>query len=342
MTNNNRQIEIKKSITAFSKDAYYNDELLDELFLFQRQVVNVTFEETHAEKMNLKMYDVQKHLHEKNQELSEVIKDKLPQFDEYCEVFNAMIGRKIAGQKGETQLFRTLQTLENDAVFLRNVELKSGDSKAELDAVVITSKAIFLIEVKNPSHDMIIDSRGNYFRAYGYMNLDYNIGEKISSKEHLLKKAILDSELHEDIKAIPIVNLVVFANSKMKCENRFKYVDVCHLSNLPFIIKGYQGDSIITNDEMHAVGETIEAAETKEAYPVKLDFESFKATIAEIIAELEAEVEKTESEDSEHEEPRTYKPDVAKRCSLGVAGTIACFAAGALTGYAYKRLVKGK
>lgn len=335
---NKRQTEIINSITAFSKDTYYNDEFLDELFDFQRQVINVTFEETHAEKMKLKMYDVQKYLHEKNQELNNVAGSMMTEFDEYCETFNSMIGRKIAGQKGETQLFRTLEILKTENHVLKNIELKCGDNKAELDAVVITSKAVFLVEVKNPTHDMIIDSRGNYYRAYGYINQDYNIGEKVNNKEYLLRKVIIDSEMAEDLKAIPVINLVVFANSKMKCENRFKYIDVCYLSNLPYIIRGYENEHEYSLEEIRQVAEVIETAQCKEAYQVNLDFGAFKRCIAEIVVALEKEAKKTEEKDKASEAYCIYKPSIVKAKPLEFAGTMAMFAAGVLAGYVYKRL----
>lgn len=335
-----RQTEIINSITAFSKDTYYNDELLDELFLFQRQIVNVTFEEIHAEKMNLKMYDVQKHLHEKNQELNDVVGSKMIELDEYCEAFNSMIGRKIAGQKGETQLFRTLEMLEDECSVLKNVELKCDENKAELDAVVITSKAVFLIEVKNPTHDMIIDARGNYYRAYGYINQDYNIGTKVNNKEYLLKKAIMESVISEGVKNIPIVNLVVFANSKMKCENRFKYVDVCYLSNLPYLIREHENGHEYSSEEIKQLSDAIEAAQCKEAYPVKLDFGSFKECIAQIVVALETEVKNTEEKAEASEEYRTYKPELEKRKNVEVAGYMALFTVGLIAGRIAKRLSK--
>lgn len=333
-----RHNEIKNKITAFSKDAYRNEEILDELFQFQQEVVNLTFEETHAENMNLRMYDVHKYLEAKNQELGAAVDEEIDRFKEYCEGFSTMIGREVAGVNGEKRVFRALETLNTENIVLQNVELMSDSNRAEIDAVVITPKAIFLLEVKNSSHDMIIDARGNYYRAHGYMNFDYNIAEKVNVKEHLLSKAIKESDLPEEIKKLKLVRLVVFANSKMHCDNRFKYLKTCYLSNLPHVIDEHIGKDSYSSEDMKAIATVIEKAQQKEAYPVDFDFTGFKDCFANIMVSLEktAEIDKEISEEQEYEEIWVNRENTINKKFRYMAGAVASVAAVALTGVAYK------
>lgn len=333
-----RHNEIKNKITAFSKEAYRNEELLDELFRFQQEVINLTFEETYAENMNLRMDDVYKYLESKNQDLGAVADEEIDRLRKYCEDFSTMIGREVAGTNGEKKVFRALETLNTESLVLQNVELMSDSNRAEIDAVVITPKAIFLLEVKNSSHDMIIDARGNYYRARGYMNFDYNIAEKVNVKEHLLLKTIKESDLSEEIKKINLVRLVVFANSKMHCDNRFKYLRTCYLSNLPHVIDEHIGKDSYSSEDINAIAAVIEKAQQKEAYPVDFDFDGFKECFANIMVSLEktAEIEKEISEEQVYEEIWINRENIFKKKFKYMAGAVASAAALALTGVAYK------
>ncbi|HEY5562487.1 MAG TPA: nuclease-related domain-containing protein [Clostridiaceae bacterium] len=284
---NERIKEIETSMKAMRKDAYYKKEILQELLGIQHEMVNHTFDERHAENIKLRLADVAQHLEQKNQEYGNVAEEALQKFKDGCKYLGGMIGREIAGTTGEKFAFRSLETLNTDHIMLQNVELKNGENRAELDAVVITSKAIFLVEIKNSTYDMVIDAKGNYYRARGYMAFDYNIGEKVNNKEYLLRTVIDSSLLKDGKKQIKIVNLVVFANSKITVDNRYKYVQSCFLSQLPHIIDEYSGDDIYSNETMSSIAQCIRVAECTDTYPIDFDFEQFRRNFATVIAMLE-------------------------------------------------------
>ena len=295
MNNNERINEIETSMKAMRKEAYYKKEILQELLDIQQEMVNHTFDKRHAENIKLRLTDVVQHLDQKNQEYGNVADEALQKFKDGCKCVSGMIGREIAGTTGEKFAFRSLETLKTDHIMLQNVELKNGKNRAELDAVVITSKAIFLVEVKNSSHDMVIDAKGNYYRASGYMDFDYNIGEKVNNKEYLLRTAIDTSVLTDGKKQKTIVNLVVFANSKIAVDNRYKYVQSCFLSQLPHIIDEYSGDDIYSNEAINSIAECIRGAEYNETYSMDFNFTQFKKDFATVMAILEnASVSKEE------------------------------------------------
>lgn len=264
-----KAIAIDDAIKSMRADAYYNKEVLPEMLSLQEEISELTFGEK-----GKRIYEVSHYFQNRNLERGRIAEPEVIAVTEGCEQIATMIGREIAGTSGETAAVRSLKTVKSKHRTLSNIELKDDDSRAELDAVVITRKAIFLIEVKNSGRDMVIDKRGNYFRAEGAMDFDYNIGEKINIKEYLLRQAIACSqELSE--RPLNIVNIVAFANSKMHIENRYQYVKTCHLSRLPHIIDEYEGNDLYSFEDMYEIAEAVKGAECHKKYPVEFDFNAF-------------------------------------------------------------------
>ncbi len=278
--------QIESQITSMSKPMYHKREVLPGLLDIQKEMVQLTFDADYADNMNLKIYDVVQHLENKNNELNHIADESLERFKSECKDFGNMIAREIAGSKGERLAKRTLEVLQSNRRMLFNVELKEGDIRTELDAVVFTSKAIFMIEVKNPSKDMVIDAKGNYYKAHGYMDFGRNLGEKVNDKSHLLRES-----LKEIGKPLNIVEIVVFSNNQIKVENRSKYIKHCFLSQLPHIIDEYNGKDIYADEDMDFMEGLVHSAECEEEYPIEFDIVAFKRDFATVVAALESAAE---------------------------------------------------
>ena len=293
-----RYEKIMKVMSPCSKELYFKDEIQRELTDLKKVIVNCTYNEEHAENMRLGLEDVVKHLGNKNIERGNVADEYMFRLEKECKEFDTILGREVAGNAGELQAFRSLETVKSEHVMFQNLELSNGENRGELDAVVITSKAIFLIEVKNSGHDMVIDAKGNYFRARGYMTMDYNIGEKVNNKEFLLRNA-LEEQMKKNGKKLNIVNYVVFANSRINVTNRYKYFRTCFLSQLPHLIDDYVGQDIYTTEDLEMMKDIILSAEDKKAYPLGFNIEQMKEDFAMTMALLEVQVfEEKISEDS--------------------------------------------
>ncbi len=284
-----RYKKLMKVMSPCSKDMYFKDEIQSELTALKNVIVNCTYNVEHAENMRLGLEDVVKHLGDKNSKRGNLADEYLLRLETECKEFDTILGREVAGNTGELQAFRSLETVKSDHIIFQNLELSNGENRGELDAVVITSKAIFLIEVKNSGHDMVIDAKGNYFRARGYMTMDYNIGEKVNNKEYLLRNA-LEEQMKKAGKKLNIVNYVVFANSKINVTNRYKYLTSCFLSQLPHLIDDYAGNDIYTTEDLLLMKETIQKAEDKKAYPLGFNVKQLKEDFAMAMAVLEIPV----------------------------------------------------
>lgn len=79
---------------------------------------------------------------------------KIIKFNEMSNELNKLIAFEISGNKGERILAHNLEWVRVKNRSLMNLELGDDNFKTEIDGVVVTSKAIFLIEVKNSSQDI--------------------------------------------------------------------------------------------------------------------------------------------------------------------------------------------
>ena len=293
MTNLNikRINEITDQITAFSKDAYYREELLPELLELQKQLINLVFNDTHAEIGRLRIWDVERHLEQMNEDCGHVGDELLNQVIANCKIICNMIKSEFSGNAGERKAFWSIDTIRCKKTVLKNVELRSGEHKTELDGIVFNDRAIFLIEVKNPCRDIYIDDRGNYCRIGTTMTFDKNIGEKMNEKVALLKDALVESGIKEP----NIESIVVFTNNNIRVDNCYPYINTCFLSDMPHIIEKYSGNVSYSDEDIQRMVDSVSNAQCHEAYPMPIDMQQFKFDFAALLDILEkATADKTE------------------------------------------------
>jgi len=275
--------EILNSMNSFTKDRYNKQELLQELLSLQRELVNLTFNDVHAENSKLRMWDVESHLNKLNEECDCVADELLEKVKLGCKIVGKTIKSEILGLKGEQSAFRSLETLRCKKTIIKNVEFILEGHRTELDAIVVTEKAIFIVEVKNTAKDIYIDERGNYWLANDTMFFDKNIGERMNEKDYLLSDALKDS----GVENINIQSVVVFTNSAMHIDNHFPYIDTCYLSDMPHIINGYKGEHIYNDNDIRKIVDNIEKNRRHENYPMPIDMQEFKKDFAVLMATLE-------------------------------------------------------
>lgn len=307
MARKNRTKEILSSMHSFSEGKYPKKKLLPEYFELQKEMINLTFNDDHAENGKLRIWDVENHLEKLNEECGHVANEELKAFKEDSKIFCNLIKSELSGNAGEYKAFRSLETLRCKNKIMKNIEFKSGDHRTEIDAIVFTEKAVFIIEVKNSLRDIYIDERGNYFRISDIMHLDCNIGEKMNDKIYLLREALKPAGYSN----ANIVNLLVFTNSTMQVDNKYEYITTCFLGNLPHIIEEYDGKPIYSDSSISAMMESVTNAECKEAYPIEMDMDLYKYHFANLMATLEeAAQNRSDTTDVSETESKAEKTDL--------------------------------
>lgn len=297
-TNISRINEIIAQTTACSKEAYHREEVLPELLELQKQLINLVFDDTHAEIGRLRIWDVERHLEQMNEDCGHVADELLAQVLMNCKNICNLIKSEFSGNAGERKAFWSIDTIRCKKAVLKNIEFRNGEHKTELDGIVFTDKAIFVVEVKNPCRDIYIDERGNYCRIGTTMTFDKNIGEKMNEKVSLLKDALAVS----GIESFNIENIVVFTNNNIRVDNRYPYINTCFLSDLPHIIEKYTGSINYSDEDIQKMVDSVSDAQCHEAYPLPIDMQQFKSKVATLLATLErvasGEIEETSDDSS--------------------------------------------
>lgn len=299
----NRANEITSTMKSFSKDKYQKSELLTEMFALQQEIVGLTFNGEHASVADLKIWDVEKHLEQLNQDCGNVADEELQRFKEGSKTLCNLIKAEISGNRGEAKAFRALQHIRSKNIMLKNVELSDGDRHTELDAIVVTPDVITIVEVKNTAKDIFIDENGDYYRTGEYLRWDCNIAEKMALKEDLLKKVLAD----DGIKDIQIRNIVVFTDNRIEVRNKYFGIRTCFVSQLAYIIDGFKSSTNMNEQRMERIEEVIKEAESKEAYPFDFDVAQYKMDFATLMAILEEASAKAEDLEFKHEKVIEYK-----------------------------------
>ena len=279
----NRVNELVATMESFGKAKYQKSELLTEMLALQREIVGLTFNGDHASTADLKIWDVERHLEQLNQDCGNIADEELQRFKAGSKILCNLIKAEISGNRGEAKAFRTLQFIHSKNIILKNVELSDGNLRTELDAVVITPGMVTIIEVKNTAKNIFIDENGDYFRTGEFLKWDCNIAEKMMLKEELLRKVLTaDGMDHVQIRSI-----VVFTDNRIEVQNKYSRIRTCFVGQLAYIIDGFKSDRHYTYEEMEEIEELIRTAEGKESYPFEFDVAQYKLDFAAVMAILE-------------------------------------------------------
>ena len=279
-----RTQEILESMTSCPKTIYRKNEVLPELFALQKELVALTFNEEHAELGNLKIWDVESHLTQMNEEREGTATDLLYRFKSGCKVLCNLIKAEISGNRGEAKAFYSLEKIRGEHVILKNINLSNDICRTELDAVVLTRSGAFIIEVKNTAKDIFIDESGDFYRTGEYMRLDCNIAQKMRDKRTLLEEVLRSVGLEK----IKVSEILVFTNNQIEVRNRCDSVHSCFIGQLPFIIDESSAEINVTSEEMRCAAIAIESEKCDAAFPMDFDADQFKTDFATLMAKLEA------------------------------------------------------
>lgn len=284
--------QVEKMVTdmqAFSKDTYFSGELYGQYIALQKEFAHIA---TGEENCSMKVQELCEYFSEKNKKYRGVATKALERFKSDCGFMVREICGLRTGRDGERQAFKSLETLKCKNRVLRNIELEFDGHKTELDAIVFTKQGVFIVEVKNMNRDILIDENGNLQERVSpkgdYKTL-YNLGSKMNEKEHVVRQALQMS----DYKTAPIKSFVVFTNSEIKLQNRYRYVTSCFLSNLPRLIDQECHNGRYSVDEFKNMYYSVLNARTRHAYPITSEVQKIKRSFAEVYLLLKAAEERT-------------------------------------------------
>ena len=186
--------------------------------------------------------------------------------------------------------YSSLRRMKTESRILKNIEL-GDDPHAEIDAIVIKSGQISIIDVKNTNKDVFISERSDYYATGCYLKKEYNIGVQLDVKQRLVKSAIADLGLPE----VPIKSYVVFTNDAIEVSNKSPRVKTLLVGQLSDVLDKEGNNEILSETDMRKIESDIKDAEVKREYPADFDVQRFKYDFATVMAKLESSTDyKTE------------------------------------------------
>ena len=272
--------EIKNNMTAFTNTTFTRDELLEEMIKLQNEMATITFGEDAEGK---RFYEIARHYSEVNATKNHIADELVEKVGKKCNEISNLIRADISGRKGEGKAFSRLQYLLSQHGLRKNIEISNGDKKTEIDALVVTEKAAFIIEVKNTKRDIFIDAEGQYYRTGEFLKWDSNIGAKLNLREAFVREAAEKA----GIKNLRIVKVVVFTDNRIRVQNKCLDIRTCFLNQLTSVIDTFRGNKVLSINDIESLLNVVDEMETKSSYEVKFDVESFKTEFAEMVATLE-------------------------------------------------------
>ena len=298
MNNEKRVNEICSGITAFSEKSYSKSLYLPELLKVQDQVINLTFNAEHAENGDLRLWDVAKHFQQLNEERGNVADVELERFSELNDKLINDIKAEISGNIGEQKVINELEKIHCKNRVLTNVVLEYDNERTEIDAIVITNYAIFIIEVKNSKKNILISESGRFQRIGKHIHYDCNIAEKMDKRERLLRKALQDAKMEY----LNFFKIVTFTNPYIDVENNYKYIKVLPHEYLAAYIDKFTSNIYYSSRDITNMIDIIDANRCADPYQMSIDKDEYKIAFATLMAKLEsAETTETEPEVNSHD-----------------------------------------
>lgn len=322
MIHEKRVNEIISRITTFSKSTYSKSELLPELLKFQQELVDLTFNTEHAENNDLRLWDVEDHLSKMNDERGHVADAELSKFTQGCKVVCNRIKAELSGNSGEQKVFGSLENLGCQNGILHNVELEFDGRRTEIDAIVFTNRAVFIIEIKNSKKNIFIDEYGELYRIGNSMHHDGNIAKKMDKREVLLRKVLERAGMDH----LKIFKIVTFTNPHIDVECKYHYIKVCPSSYLPSFIEKFTSNHWYSYDDICTMMEVVTEVKCPEEYKMSIDMTEFKKDFAILMAKLEVADNEVEIVQEKINEPKKFvdiKPNNKNQIALKYGSVIA-------------------
>lgn len=104
----------------------------------------------------------------KPENLKEVLGNKISELEKLSKEYpdNNDIKRDLYGLRGEREVYFCLKNANIGMYVLHDINLYEEDLKSQIDYIVITPAKCYLIECKNLSGEITIDSNGQFIRNY--------------------------------------------------------------------------------------------------------------------------------------------------------------------------------
>lgn len=286
----NRQEDIKEMLSGLGTNTdgmYTNQEIIDFLSDYQNAIANVVFEKTHAEYLSSK--DVMTHIRVLAEEYGLQDSELFIRLRKNLNHLHHTIYTYIRGIRGEEKCRNGLKLLsyDKDVKLLYNLALNDGETNTEYDVIAITPYGVFIVEVKNWSNELVLDSNGFLKKPN---QLSYDAAGRLGIKEALIKEYL------EGIVDVPVHSILMIPDP-MSLDDQYQKIDICLGLGITAKIRSYaNGETNLNSNEINRIESVLLEHQVVQKTKCDVNCEAITNDFAEFIALIEQKALK-ESED---------------------------------------------
>lgn len=235
-----------------------------------------------------------------NEERGHAADDELAKFVNSSKVVCNNISAELSGNEGEQKVFRILEKLGCQNGILHNVELEFDGRRTEIDAIVFTNHAVFIIEIKNGKKNIFIDENGELYRIGNSMHHDGNIAHKMRERETMLRKALERAGMEH----LKIFSILTSSNKNIDVESKYHQINIYPSNYLTSFIEKFKSNEWYSYETICTMMEAVTEVKCPDEYQMSIDMTEFKRDFAVLMAKLEAAEEATNEPETVQEESR--------------------------------------
>lgn len=284
MNSDMKKNEIISQMSACPEMSYPKKKYLSELEMLEKQTIDLTFK--HESDCELhKLSDVISELRRRNEECGNIADSEVEKFEEDVDELNNLISAEISGNKGEKIVFDELNRLNCQNYVLHNVELEFDGRRVEIDALVITSHAVFVIEIKNSKKNIYIGRNGEFIRSGNkHSKCDGNIIRKMDMREAFVHKALERAGM-ENVK---VFKIVTFTNTKIEFANEAnRCLKALYSNQLAYFINNFKNNRWYSYEDICTMAAALNEAKCSAPYKMNVNMEGYKLDFANLLVKLE-------------------------------------------------------
>ncbi len=259
-----------KKLNAFEHGFCKSSEMLTECLNLRNEMATAAFGKDCTD--GVRFSDVADHYSVLNRVYRFIPGDMIDEFSCECNKADRYIDKLISGREGEKMLFDTLKHLTSLNFRRTNIEINDlvgeTDRRTEMDALVVTARKIYIIEVKNPHYDITIDDQGCYLLG----GRRYPLADRMRLRARMVSLAAIRAGIPNP----KVYKIVVNANSNVHITSNCREIRVCYLDRLISLIDGFTGPDVYDIDQMESLMNEIDNVTTESCYEPSFDVSLLK------------------------------------------------------------------
>lgn len=275
-----------QKVTAMSQDVYTKSEEVNGFDELAEQMFDIS--NSIGDGCHKYLNNVEYSFTEWNEKHHKIPDNLLAKFVKTCGIISKHQINTKNGFKSELHVKSQLEAYvlkTGNSKLLTNIELSYDGLEGEIDDILITDKAIFIIEVKGLSGNATINKNGHLQTKDKKVDYKRNIADQLNNEYKLLWFTLKNANILSSSEKIKIETIII--NEKEECEitNHCKEIkNVLHLHEAISYISEYNGESIYDIDTINNINNGILKNKVELVHKLDVDVAQFKEDFAEIMA----------------------------------------------------------